>query len=168
PYALQGIKEAKEDLQADCYLSVCKYLEAQGYAQYEISNFAKPGRHSRHNLCYWNDEEYLGLGPGAHSFLSGRRFFYPRDIQRFIDIGTPEDEGPGGSFSEYVMLRLRLKAGLLKKELQARFGLDFSVFDKKALQRLEAGGFLHHSEEEIALTCKGFLLSNAVIGTLLS
>ena len=49
--------------------------------QYEISNFAQPGFESRHNLKYWHDEEYLGLGPAAHSFLEGRRFYFPRDLE---------------------------------------------------------------------------------------
>ncbi len=70
------------DGQADLYLCAVNALEKHGFFQYEISNFAKPGFHSRHNCKYWLGAEYLGLGPAAHSFLEGRRRFFPPEIGR--------------------------------------------------------------------------------------
>lgn len=90
--------------------------------QYEISNFAEPGYESRHNLKYWDCDEYLGIGPAAHSFIDGRRFFFPRDIESFIAVCEPTDDGEGGSFEEYLMLRLRLNNGLVFSEAEERFG----------------------------------------------
>ena len=66
---------------AEEYLATVELLEKAGYAQYEISNFARPGRESRHNLKYWTMQEYLGFGPGAHSDFGGRRFAYARDLK---------------------------------------------------------------------------------------
>ncbi len=166
-FAARGVKEADEDMQADCYLAACEALEARGYLQYEISNFAKPGFASRHNVNYWDDGEYLGLGPGAHGFLDGRRFYYERDLPAFLKGAPPQDEGPGGGFEEYVMLRLRLTAGLSETALLARTGRDFSAFDTAELARLQRGGFLARTPGRIALTRRGFLVSNAVIADLL-
>ena len=75
-----------EDLTADLYLQMCEDLEKGGIMQYEISNFAKSGFESRHNLKYWHCEEYLGLGPSAHSFIDGKRFYFDIDCDDFIDI----------------------------------------------------------------------------------
>ncbi|ADU27170.1 radical SAM family heme chaperone HemW [Ethanoligenens harbinense] len=166
-FAMRGQQEADTDLQADCYLAACDALEARGYAQYEISNFARPGFASRHNLRYWDCGEYLGLGPGAHGFLDGRRFHYARDLAAFLTGRPPEGDGPGGGFEEYVMLRLRLADGVEKNALRARCGANFSAFDAKTVERLENGGFLRRGAGRIALTRQGFLVSNAVIGALL-
>lgn len=166
-FAARGQTEADADTQADCYLAACDALEGSGYMQYEISNFAKPGFASRHNLRYWGCGEYLGLGPGAHSFLDGRRFHYKRDLGAFCAGAVPEDDGEGGGLEEYVMLRLRLADGLSEHDLRARCGTDFAIFDEQTLARLETGGFLRHGAGRIALTRQGFLMSNAVIGALL-
>ena len=78
-----------EDTVCDLYLQACEALEASGFLQYEISNFAKPGCESRHNLKYWNDAPYAGVGPAAHAFVGGKRFFYPRDTQAFLRGDPP-------------------------------------------------------------------------------
>lgn len=167
PFAAHGRTEADEDQQADCYHAACEALESYGYRQYEISNFAKPGFASRHNVRYWDGGEYLGLGPGAHGFLDGRRFYYERSLPDFLTGKPPAEEGPGGGLEEYVMLRLRLSDGLKESALETRFGTDFSLFDAATLARLEKGGFLQQNGGKIALTRRGFLVSNAVIGALL-
>lgn len=167
PFAAHGQAEADEDQQADCYYAACEALKSCGYWQYEISNFAKPGFASRHNVRYWDCGEYLGLGPGAHGFLDGRRFYYERSLPDFLAGKPPVEEGPGGGLEEYVMLRLRLSDGLEEPALQTRFGVDFSMFDAGTLARLENGGLLRRNGGKIALTRRGFLVSNAVISTLL-
>lgn len=162
-----------EDTACEDYLLVAEELEARGYAQYEISNFARPGGESRHNLLYWRDEEYLGIGPAAHSFLNGRRFYYPRDLQAFLAGTPPVDDGPGGSFVEFVMLGLRLSAGITRPQA-ARFPGGEALFDRlyaaaralAAQQPLQAP-LLRLGPASIALTRRGFLVSNAVIGALL-
>lgn len=167
PFAVRGQAEADEDRQADCYNAACEALESYGYRQYEISNFAKTGYASRHNVRYWDCGEYLGLGPGAHGFLDGRRFFYERSLTDFLAGRPPVDDGPGGGMEEYVMLRLRLTDGLEEQALQARFETDFSIFNTGTLTQLESGWFLRQDGGKIALTRRGFLVSNTVISALL-
>ncbi|MBR6313315.1 MAG: radical SAM family heme chaperone HemW [Clostridia bacterium] len=155
-----------EDRVCDFYLHAAEALEKMGLRQYEISNFALPGCESRHNLHYWRDEPYLGLGPAAHSFFGGKRFFYPRDFSSFLRGDAPVDDGEGGDESEFCMLRLRLSEGLSDDAFFDRFGkhLPQTVFDAAA--RLAPHGLLTVQDGTIALTKQGFLLSNRVIGTL--
>lgn len=103
---------------------MCDSLEALGYRQYEISNFSKPGKESRHNLKYWRCEEYLGIGPAAHSFLNGKRFYTPRSFSDFYEGKTKED-GSGGTPEEYIMLALRLCEGIQFRAYEERFQMAF-------------------------------------------
>lgn len=156
-----------EDAVCDLYLFACDRLAEKGFLQYEISNFALPGYESRHNLKYWRLAEYLGLGPGAHSFLDGRRFHYPRDLEQFIASGESCSDGPGGDFGEYLMLALRLSEGFDAAAAGLRYpGLALDKLFAVA-RPLEKAGLLHFTKNGLALTRKGFLLSNAVIGRLL-
>lgn len=158
-----------DELTRGLYLFMAEKLEALGYLQYEISNFAKPGCESRHNLLYWRCEEYLGFGPSAHSFFEGRRFFYPADLSEFLEGTSPLDDGPGGEFEEYAMLALRLAEGLVRSACAERYPDGRKLFDcvfqniKKCPPEL-----LQADSKHISLTKEGFAVSNAVIGTLLS
>jgi len=152
-----------EDEVCDMYLQACEFLEAKGLPQYEISNFARPGHESRHNLKYWNALPYLGLGPSAHSLIDGRRFFYPRDLSAFLSGEPPRNDGAGGCFEEYAMLRLRLSEGLTDGLCLERFGhgIPEKMLEKAA--ELEAQGLCETGGGSIRLTKNGFLLSNRVI-----
>lgn len=156
-----------DDQTADLYLQLCETLEQNGILQYEISNFARPGYESRHNLKYWHCEEYLGLGPSAHSFLNGRRFYYPRDLRGFLDGKPPVPDGTGGDFTEYAMLALRLCEGLSEKNVQTRFGHGIPQAMRSRAAPLAAHGLLLADESGIRLTRTGFLVSNAVLAELL-
>lgn len=155
-----------DDEQSEIYEYAVSLLQEKGYSQYEISNFAKQGFQSRHNLRYWHDEEYLGLGPSAHSFIDGNRFFYPDDLTDFYADKTAF-EGSGGDSDEYIMLRLRLTEGLNFKEYYDRFhqGIDRRII-KKASSLLD-DQLVELSENSLKLTVKGFLVSNAIIAYLL-
>ncbi len=159
----QKLNLPDDDLTADMYLQMVDFLGNNGFEQYEISNFAKVGYESRHNLKYWNCEEYLGIGPSAHSFLDGKRFYYPRDISVFERGEPPVDDGDGGEQEEYIMLRLRLSEGLVFEQCEKRFA-DFSkkeYLDK--VEPLKRAGLVRADEKSISLTPRGFLISNAVI-----
>ncbi len=156
-----------EDECCDMYLSACETLEEYGYKQYEISNFAVPGYESRHNLIYWDCREYVGIGASAHSFFGGKRFYYERDAQKFIDGAQPVDDGDGGSFEEYVMLRLRLTEGLKSELVKARFGFDIPPEMLERARFFEKNGMAKVTENSISLTPKGFLVSNSIIADLL-
>ncbi len=156
-----------DDQTADLYLQLCETLTQNGILQYEISNFARPGFESRHNLKYWHCEEYLGLGPAAHSFLDGKRFYYPRDLRGFLDGKPPVPDGTGGDFTEYAMLALRLCEGLSEKNVQTRFGHGIPQAMRSRAAPLAAHGLLLADESGIRLTRTGFLVSNAVLAELL-
>ncbi len=156
-----------EELERELYLTACRQLEQKGLLQYEISNFARPGKESRHNLKYWNGQEYLGLGPSAHSFLDGRRFYFPRDLAAFLDGNPPKEDGLGGDFEEYAMLRLRLTDGLRETAVRKKFGHGIPDGMKSTAKRLAAGGLIYFLPDGFALTREGMLVSNAVIAALL-
>ena len=133
-----------EDSECLMYSQAVAYLEDNGYEQYEISNFAKAGRQCVHNLRYWNCEEYLGFGPGAHSYFGGRRFAIRRSLEDYIR----HMEYPGSvkdmllenyeikaseRLGEYVMLRMRLTEGVDTEFFAAQFGLDFEKLFGKYL-----------------------------------
>ena len=152
------LKLPDEDGAADQYLQMCKHLENAGYGHYEISNFAKIGKESRHNLKYWQLEDYLGLGPSAHSFLEGKRFYYNRNLNEFIKGASPLPDGEGGSEEERVMLALRLSKGL-------KISLTPTLANKCDL--LSKCGLLNMKDGFISLTDKGMLLSNSIITEIL-
>lgn len=150
-----------EDQQAELYLSAVELLEKSGFSQYEVSNFAKPGFESRHNCRYWKCEDYLGIGPSAHSCFGGKRFAADRDIQRFVESPTQPvtvtDENPCG-FEERAMLLLRLREGLRLSD----FPEHRAEIEKKLPPILRAG-YAKFDGERLRLTPRGFLLSNSVI-----
>lgn len=156
-----------EDETAEQYLYMCRYLGEKGFSHYEISNFAKTGFEGRHNLKYWNCEEYLGIGPSAHSFLSDERFYYPRNSRAFLRGEPPISDGTGGDREEYIMLRLRLKEGLVFKKYRERFSEELPEGVKKAALPLNGAGLLNITPDGIALTDRGMLLSNSIITNLL-
>ena len=156
-----------EDTTADMYLFLSEKLTEKGFNHYEISNFAKPGYEGKHNLKYWNCEEYLGIGPSAHSFIGGVRFCYPRDIKSFSIGEEPAADGTGGDEDEYIMLRLRLSEGLVFQSYYERYHkkLPASVIEKA--KSFEKRGLIKVTDTSIALTREGFLLSNTIISELI-
>ncbi len=158
---------ADDDAQAEYYLAAVHQLAENGYAQYEISNFSRPGRESRHNLKYWHCEEYIGIGPSAHGFYNGRRYYYPRSIEQFITSPQTIDDGEGGSQEEYIMLSLRLAEGLTKTGWQKRFGKDLPDSIYRRAEKYSRAGLLVFDEKGIRLTPEGFLVSNSIIANLI-
>lgn len=152
-----------DDEVADMYLAMSEKLRANGFEHYEISNFARSGFEGKHNLKYWNCEEYLGLGPSAHSFIDGKRFFYPRDIEYFKNGGEPIPDGNGGDEEEYIMLRLRLKDGIVFEDFEKRFEKIFPRDIIKKTERFIENGLMKCDDKSMALTEKGFLLSTLII-----
>ncbi|HCR44464.1 MAG TPA: coproporphyrinogen III oxidase [Ruminococcaceae bacterium] len=155
-----GLRLPDEDTAAALYICACVELEKLGFGQYEISNFAQKGFKSRHNLKYWHCEEYLGVGPSAHSFINGRRFHYPRGLRLFIEKGTAQDDGGGGGFDEFAMLALRLTEGLSDGGCLARFGRKIPPHVADAAKAYEKAGLTSCSAGGFRFTRKGFLVSN--------
>lgn len=156
-----------EDEASDLYLFACEELERRGFLQYEISNFSKPGYESRHNLKYWHCEEYLGLGPAAHSFMDGKRFYYDRNLSAFLRGCDPVQDGAGGDFEEYAMLAMRLTEGLAEQDCRKRFGHGIPAHVMQAAGKYESGGLTVCTGSGFRFTRKGFLVSNTLIAELL-
>ncbi len=148
-----------DDNISDQYLLMCDTLEKCGFSHYEISNFCKDGMMSRHNLKYWKCKEYLGLGPSAHSFLDGNRFYYPRDLKAFIKGNTPINDGVGGDMAEQIMLGIRLEKGVKLSLLSTDAKAKCELFSKNGLGLFK--------NESFCLTNKGMLLSNTIITEIL-
>ena len=156
-----------DDMTADMYLHMVSRLEDAGFLQYEISNFSLDGYESRHNLKYWNCEEYLGIGPAAHSFIDGKRFYYDRDIDSFVNGAEPVSDSDGGDPQEFIMLRLRLKKGINYNEMAEKYP-NYDIYSlKNKADGLAAHGFTAADDNGFHLTTKGFLLSNSVIAQLI-
>ena len=160
-----------DDAQADMYLWTVERLRALGYEQYEISNFARPGRASRHNMKYWTLCEYAGFGPGAHSDLGDVRYAYLRSLDTYcagVEAGVSVLESSEHIPSrerdiEYVMLGLRLTQGISRQEFENRYRLPFAPI-QSVLERFRATGHAALAGERWRLTPEGFLVSNQIIG----
>lgn len=155
-----------EDMTSDLYLYSIEYLRENGFNQYEISNFSKPGFESRHNLKYWNLNDYLGIGAAAHSFLDGRRFYYGRSVEDFKNNIIIND-GIGGTKEEYIMLKLRLKSGLSLDEYKKAFGEDVSKDFLNKINIYNKAGYLDIKNDSVSFSDKGFLVSNSIISELI-
>ena len=156
-----------EDTVAEMYLHTSKRLSSAGYNHYEISNFAKAEKQSRHNNRYWKGEDYIGIGPSAHSFYKGERFYYERDFDSFISGDEPISDGFGGDEEEYIMLRLRLAEGLNFKEYEKKFHEKISDEKIDLMKKYESAGLTEVDTEGMRLTPRGFLLSNVIIGEMI-
>lgn len=162
------------DCQADFYLKAVEILQKAGYRQYEISNFAKTGRESRHNLKYWMGREYVGFGPGAHSYFNGQRYSYCRDLDRYIQgvpvVGSILDDSqsisPLEQAREYLLLRMRTHRGVEEWEYRRKFGLNFEPISRR-LEFFERHHWAEQSDHRWHFTPEGFLLSNTLILDLL-
>ncbi len=164
PLYKNGTLLPDDDEVSEQYLYMCEALKAFGYEHYEISNFAKSGYQSRHNNKYWMCQEYIGIGPSAHSFFEGKRFYYPRDIKGFINAPKTVADGDGGDSEEFIMLALRLSRGLIFEEYEARFG----KLPQKIIKRASLlSGLCTVDDKAIRLTDRGMLLSNSIIAEVL-
>jgi oxygen-independent coproporphyrinogen-3 oxidase len=184
------VPEPDPDLQADMYEHACARLALAGYRQYEISNWARPGQECRHNLQYWRNGEWLGMGPGAHSHWGGFRFANVYSPRRYLDTAaTPESTDtspapadvlrrmPQVAFSEpqprglqvadTAILALRLNEGLDLTEFEGRFGETFESAFPGVMDDPTLAALLERTGERVRLTARGRLLANEVFVRLL-
>ena len=153
---------ADGDGQARMYEILGEHLSSHGYEKYEISNFAKRGRESRHNIRYWKQKDYLGFGVAAHSCFDGERFGNSRDIEAFLRGEDICEERYGLDAEErrreYIMLGLRLSEGIDAEEYRKKFGAELP-----SVEKFVRGGFMKAENGRVAFTEKGFLVSNAIL-----
>ncbi len=159
-----------EDEDAAMYDRIEDYLAQKGYARYEISNYAKDGHVCRHNLKYWQSEDYLGLGAAAHSFLGGKRRTNERGVEEYIrrmtEEGTAvvslEEESAEELRGDYIFLALRTAAGLDREDFRKRFGEEFLSIYKETIEELMRDGLIEVTASHIRLTKRGMKYGNQV------
>ena len=156
-----------EELERNMYWYVKNTLENNGYNHYEISNYSKPGRRSRHNMLYWNLADYIGVGAAAHSYFDGVRYSNTDNVEEYISSAIAGNcdrvQSEVDAEFEYVMLKARLSDGFLLSEFEERFGSSFTDGKERLLAKFQEQGFMTISDERIALTENGFYLSNSIL-----
>jgi oxygen-independent coproporphyrinogen III oxidase len=173
---LGEITRVDEDLEAEMYLAAMDDLERAGFGQYEISNFARPGGQCRHNIRYWRGRAGVGVGPGAASYLEGRRWRNVPDVEEYVrrirsrasTVVDLEALSPLRRAGEAAMLGLRMTEGIIPGEFQERIGFDPLALFADAIARHSRSGLLEVSPDRIALTRQGRLLADAVMADFLS
>ena len=163
-----------DDEQADMYSYTVEMLERYGYRQYEISNFAAPGYESRHNLKYWNLDDYMSFGPGAHSCIGNLRYSYVKDLKQYIYgigknisiIDEYERIDTLERANEYVMLAMRTSRGMSEHDYRTRCQYDWKCVEE-VLLAFEEKGWAEQTGDRWHFTTPGFLISNTLIGILI-
>lgn len=163
-------KATDETLDREMYYLAKEMLKDKGYNQYEISNFAKQGFESRHNIVYWNTKEYLGFGLGAHSYVRGERFHNTYAMSDYInakgnivklreeiEILSKEEK-----MEEFMFMGLRITEGISINEFKKRFNTDVADIFKGSVEYLIDQKLLFKKDDRLALTDKGVDISNFV------
>ena len=164
-----------EETSREIYLWTGKYLKSRGFEQYEISNYAREGKQSAHNLRYWERKDYLGLGLGGASMIRNMRMSNTRDWDKYMaycrDPGKIREEvevlEESGQMEEFMFLGLRKTRGISKKEFRRTFGKDIDLVYEKTLEKYLKNGMLQESGDRIFLSEEGILLSNQVFADFL-
>lgn len=169
-YKKGKLKLPNEDEEFDMYNWAIKFLEESGFEHYEISNFARPYKRSMHNLIYWQNKPYLGIGAGAYSFIKGYRYMNyespARYVKEMMSGKLPVDNGEKLSLRkrmiETIILGLRTKDGVGYIKFKARFGVNLNdIFSEQVIKSVNLG-LLQKDDYRIKLTKKGIFLANTV------
>lgn len=160
-----------EDEECDMYYLADSKLEACGYVHYEISNYSKPNKFCRHNLKYWKDEEYIGVGLSAHSYFENTRYYnsdvFSEYYENFSAKYEYENRGCNKDPFEYVMLAMRLSDGLFLSQYEEIFGTSFLSGREEKISLYISQGLMLLSDDRLSLTPKGFYVSNSILTELL-
>ena len=170
------VRREPEDLEVAMLRDARRRLRAAGFRPYEISNFARPGQECLHNLVYWRNGAYLGIGVSAASYAGGERASNVRDLKAYVDgvaargvaLVDRERLDPRGFLGETVMLGLRLEEGIAYDDLDARSGLDSRALFGPLVGRLAAAGLVAADRDRFRLTEEGIPVSDAVISEFLA
>ncbi len=159
-------------LEAELYAIAIDTLEAAGFEQYEISNFARPGHRCAHNENYWRNGEYLGFGVGAASYRNGERSVHTRDLAAYVSAASTGRPIPGEAerltgikaVGEAIMIALRTAQGVALAEFKERYGVDIAERYAPVVRRYETDGLLERRDDCLVLTKRGRFFANDVCG----
>ncbi|WP_318508339.1 radical SAM family heme chaperone HemW [Bacillus sp. T3] len=164
-----------EDIEAEMYEMLMEQMDKQGYKQYEISNFSLPGYESKHNLTYWNNEEYYGFGAGAHSYVNGFRNSNFGPLKKYLD-SIASNQLPilekhkvikSEAIEEEMFLGLRKTAGVSLSDFQTKYQSNLTDLFHDEISKLKERGLIELAENHIRLTKRGKLLGNEVFQSFL-
>lgn len=169
-----GVQPCDEELEAEMYLYALDFLEGQGYQQYETSNYARPGERSLHNLIYWQNDPYVGVGPSAAGCVAGQRYKNVSDINAYVrgmerdGSAVCETEQVTGATlaAEHIMMQLRVVSGIDVKRSAEATGIDLAGRLAAPLSRLRSMGLVAQDDQSIRLTRQGRLVADSVISEL--
>ena len=165
-----------EDAAEEMYDWLTAALPARGYVRYEISNFARQGCESRHNLGYWRNVPYLGVGAAAHGYVDGVRWGNEPDTEKYIraiqtgrSVRTPEDteRTRTNAMEEYAFLALRTREGIDTADFSRAFGVDIDTVYGAVIEKYSAQGLLRRADGFVALTNEGMKVGNEVFAAFL-
>ncbi len=156
-----------EDNAAEFYLQCIKELKRHNFLQYEISNFAKENCESRHNLLYWNCEDYYSFGPSSHNCVNGKRYSVPKGVGQYIKAAQPPVFEGHADYNDYIMLQLRLNKGLNFSALKARYNIEFTGNQFAFCKKLHENQLAILTDTALKLTPQGMLLQNSILSELL-
>lgn len=159
-----------QDAEANMYDLLLVEMEKHGRKQYEISNFAKEGFESKHNITYWSNEHYYGFGAGAHGYIGNTRYSNFGPIKKYMEplqenklpVFQQKELTLKEKMEEEMFLGLRKVSGVSKARFQRKFGQDLDATFQNAIQKTMAKGWLENNEENVALTRNGRFLGNNV------
>jgi len=163
-FGKMGYHKVSNDLEADYYIQIKEYLENHQFKHYEISNFSKPGYHSKHNNCYWEHREYYGFGLGAHSFIDCQRITNTSSMENYINneyVESVDSLNEKALIEEFMFLGLRKLEGVKRTDFESKFNKPIEFYYNDVIIRLEKKGLLE-TTSNIKLTEKGLLLANDV------
>lgn len=163
----------EDEIVAEMYQLICEKLDLSGFKQYEISNFAKGKNYSKHNLAYWEQKDYLGLGAGAYGTIANMRYNnsslikWEAEIKNKILSPNREDLTEKDKLNEYIMLQLRLNKGVSIALLKEKYSFDIWEAKKEIITKFIESNFLEKKQERLCLTNKSRFISNYIISELM-
>ncbi len=156
-----------EDTEFKMYQTIVEELKRAGFYQYEISNFAKPGKESKHNTRYWKCEEYIGCGVAAHSYFQDVRYSNTEDFEKYLK--NPEEKedvikiSKEDQMSEFLILGLRMMCGVSQKEFVEKFGVSLTERFGDTIKKYQENGLLEYHGDNLRFTEQGIYVSNTVL-----
>ena len=155
-----------DDAQAQMYLMINEFLNGKGFKRYEISNFAKPGFESKHNINYWNNREYYGFGAAAHGYECGVRYSNTNDIEEYIKYPFKRETEhlvtPKEKFEEEIFLGFRREKGINTSDIKKKYYIDFDDKYKSVLEKY-VPKYITQTQDGYKFTLEGVLLSNNIL-----
>ena len=166
----KGEKEQNEEDSRKYYETILNYLRKHGYERYEVSNFARNKKYSKHNLVYWHNKEYFGCGLGASGYVNGFRYTNTKNLDEYIKcnyVANKEKVTKKTLLTYYLLTNLRLESGFSREEFKETFGKDFYEMFKDKIIKFSLEKYFNISEDKISLNDEGILLMDFILLKLL-